>query len=51
MVKTKASHVIDVYSKSETKNNIAARNLEIAFENQFSFSQAGGSFSPSEREI
>ena len=33
----------DVDSKSTIKNTIAARNLEIAFENRFSFLPPGGS--------
>ena len=34
----------DADSKSAIKNTIAARNLEIAFENRFSFLPPGGSF-------
>ena len=44
---TKNIHVnltFDVYSKSAIKNNIAVRNLDIAFENRFSILPHWGSF-------
>ena len=44
---TKNSHIyvtVDIYSKSSIKNTTALRNLEIAFENLFSFLPPEGSF-------